>query len=215
VNRSTPPHRDDRATALRHFNAAFRHRYALPALTAAWLETVDGLTERWADIAAIRADGVRDASCALLARVALSITPRYAIGFLDGNDRAHVQAPTTGDAGAFRSHHVLLVNPLGGYDNWAEVARWVRQSGGERARRMLLAGLASEQRPDYEEIDRRLRSEPEPRPAIVLPPDEAFSAALAAEVSFIYDLPIETLRAWKQRYRAERAAKRSGRPRNR
>jgi len=108
---------------------------------------------------------------------------------------------------------VLVVNPLGGHDNWTEVAHWVRRIGGEKARRTLLAGLASEERPDYEEIDRLLRSKPEHMPAIALPPDEAFSAAHAAEVAFIYDIPVDTLRAWKQRYRRELALGKPGAPR--
>ena len=46
----------------------------------------------------------------------------------------------------------------------------------------------------------------------MLPPDEAFSAARAAEVSYIYGVPVETLRAWKQRHRDELAAKKPGAP---
>ena len=95
MTRPNQPHPDDRAIALEHFNDGFRHRYGLPALTALSVAAVDGLDERWADIPTIRADGVRDASCAILARIALSIAPRYAIGFLDVDDRVHVQAPTS------------------------------------------------------------------------------------------------------------------------
>jgi hypothetical protein len=215
VTRRAQPHGDDRSAALAHFNDTFRHRYSLPALTAESLSESEALDEPWADIPQIRANGVLDASCAVLARIALSVTPRYAIGFLDGADQAHVQSPMTGDDAAYRSHHVLMINPLGGVDNWKDVARWVHQIGGEKARRVELAGRASEERPDHEANARLLRSKPDEMRAIVLPPDEAFSVALAAEVSFIYDVPVDTLRAWKLRYRRELASGKPGAPRNR
>jgi hypothetical protein len=106
------------------------------------------------------------------------------------------------------------VNPLGGRDNWRGVAKWVRKSGGDKARRMLLAGLASEERPD-ETANRELlrRAASEHGRAIVLPPDEGFSAARAAEVSFIYGVSAETLRAWKRRYRSELSGGKPGAPR--
>jgi hypothetical protein len=212
MTRRDQPHDDSRDIALQHFNSVFRHRYRLPGLTAEWVADGEGVDDLWAEIPQIREGGVRDASCAVLARIALSITPRYAIGLLDGSGVAHVLEPKVGAEDAYRSRHLLMVNPLGGIDNWEDVARWVRRFAGEQARRMDLAGLASEERPDFDAIDRMLRSEQRPR-ATVLPPDEAFSAALAAEVSFIYDVPVETLRAWKQTYRRGLAARRPGRPR--
>ena len=47
---------------------------------------------------------------------------------------------------------------------------------------------------------------------MVLPPSEAFSAERAAEVGYIWDVPPETLRAWKRRLRGERAARKAGAP---
>jgi transposase-like protein len=47
----------------------------------------------------------------------------------------------------------------------------------------------------------------------VLPPDEGFSAERAAEVSYIYGVPVETLRAWRIRHRSPLGAKRPGAPR--
>jgi hypothetical protein len=209
------PHPEDLATALAHFNKTFRHRYRLPALTAAWLTETRAVEEAWRDLAAVRANGVRDASCAVLAKAALTRVPRYAIGRVDEDGRARVMAPTTADDEAYRGHHVLLVNPMGGDDNWSEVARWVRQVGGNVARRRWLAGLASERRPDRQAIDRMLRAAPEDSPAMILPGDEAFSQELAAEVAFIYDLEIETVRSWKRAYRRDLAGRKAGRPRNR
>jgi transposase-like protein len=49
--------------------------------------------------------------------------------------------------------------------------------------------------------------------AIVLPPDEGFSVERAAEVSYIYDVPVETLRAWKRRYRSKLGSGKRGAPR--
>ena len=110
---------------------------------------------------------------------------------------------------------MLLVNPLGGRDNWTSISRWVRRYAGEQARRALLAGLASEDRPDEAANLKLLRDAAATHGrAIVLPPDEAFSSGRAAEVSYIYGVPVETLRSWKQRYRAELAAKKPGRRRN-
>jgi hypothetical protein len=214
VPRPQPPHDDSRESALSHYNERFRHRYRLPALTEQSLVDVPGLDEAWRDIPLIRRDGVVDASCAILARVTLSILPRYAIGFLDARGVVHVESPHRQNDDAYRNHHVMLVNPLGGYDNWADVTKWMRQHASEGARRTALAGLASEERPDYEAIDRMLRSAPDGR-ARVLPPDEGFSAVRAAEVAFIYRVTPQTLRSWKSRYRNELAARRVGRPRNR
>lgn len=214
---STPeaPHADDRDSALAHFNGWFRHRYGLAALTKPWVEARTDLNERWDEIATVRASGVADASCAVLARIALSRTPRYAIGLIDGGDKAHVLSSDGGDEAVYRSHQILMVNPLGGYDNWREASGWLRRIGSEKARRVMLAGLASEHRRDEEAIEELLRAEPSVERAQVLPPDEGFSVARAAEVSYIYDVSIETLRLWKRNLRGERASGKVGRPRNR
>jgi hypothetical protein len=94
------PHADSLEVAVPHFNEVFRHRYRLPPATIKWLQAVPGLDEHLADLPTVRADGVADASCALIARIALSRVPRYAIGFVDGSGRIHVDAP----AGAMRPH---------------------------------------------------------------------------------------------------------------
>jgi hypothetical protein len=213
VARPEQLHRDTRDESLAHFNSIFRHRYNLPRLTKAALEAVTNLDEVWGGIGAIRQGGVRDASCAVLARIALSVAPRYAIGLVDWDGKVHVLSPQQGDPASYRGRHALLVNPLGGRDNWRDAARWVREIGGNRARQTTLAGLASEDRPDHAANDALLRAA-SPM-AIVLPADEAFSADRAAEVSFVYDVPVETLRAWKRRHRANLAASRPGRPKNR
>lgn len=208
------PHPDTLEAAVPHFNEHFRSRYRLPRVTLRFLREVPGIAEELDNLASVRAGGVTDASCALIAHVVLSIVPRYAIGFVDGQGTIHVQAPTEADENAYRSHSVLLVNPLGGRNNWSSVACWVRTIGGDKARRMELAGLASERRPD-EEANWRLLDEAASSHdrAIALPPDESFSVDRAAEVSYIYGVPVETLRAWKRRYRAELGAGRSGAPR--
>ncbi len=79
---------------------------------------------------------------------------------------------------------MLLVNPLGGVDNWVSMSRWFRRYAGTNARRTQLAGLASEERPD-EAANLKLLWDAAAthRRAIALPPDEAFSAERAAEVS--------------------------------
>ena len=83
-----------------------------------------------------------------------------------------------------------------------------------RAGRTLLAGLASEDRPDAAaNLDLLTRAVAAHERAIALPPDEAFSAERAAEVSYIYGVPVDTLRTWKQRHRSDLAAKKPGAPR--
>ncbi len=208
-------HPDDLETVLEHFNAHFRHRYRLPAVTAEALRRdVEDLDDLLADLATARADGVADASCALIARIVLSVVPRYAIGLLTEPEHLTVLAPDEGDEGSYLGGHVLLFNPLGGRDNWTAMARWFRQYGGTNARRTLLAGLASEERPDEAANHELLmRAASTHGRAIVLPPDEAFSGERAAEVSYIYGVPVETLRAWKQQRRSDLAAKRPGAPR--
>jgi len=209
------PHPDDLHTVLEHFNAHFRHRYRLPAVTAEVLRRdVEDLDDLLADLATARMDGVADASCALIARIVLSIVPQYAIGLLTGGEHLTVLAPHEGDKGSYLGGHVLLVNPLGGRDNWMSMARWFRRYGGATARRMLLAGLASEERPDEAANRELLMSAASTHGrAIALPPDEAFSGERAAEVRYIYDVPVDTLRSWKQRHRSGLAAKKPGAPR--
>ncbi len=144
----------------------------------------------------------------------LSFVPRYAIGFLDGNGVVTLNVPHRGDPLSYRSGHVILVNPLGGYDNWTAVSRWVRETAGTKVRRQELAGLASERRPDDEANDAMLRDAAAGHGrAIVLPPDEGFSAARAAEVNYIYGIPIATLQAWRRTHRAELSGSKPGRPR--
>lgn len=208
------PHPDDLEEAIQHFNAQFRHRYRLPAVTVGALrrdvENVDGLL---ADLATARADGVADASCALIARIVLSIVPQYAIGILTGSEHLAVLAPDEGDPESYVGGHVLLVNPLGGRDNWTSISRWFREHGGTIARRTLLAGLASEDRPDEAANLVLLRTAAlSHERAIALPPDEGFSGERAAEVSYIYDVPIETLRAWARKYRSDLRGATPGRP---
>jgi hypothetical protein len=209
------PHSDDLDESISHYNRAFRHAYRLPPLQRAWIVSQEDFEDAWDEIAVVRANDVRDAPCAVLAKLALRVAPRYAIGILDGEGHAHVQAPIDGDRQAYRGHSVLLVNPIGGYDNWKAVARWIQTTGSEKARRAELAGLASERRPDYEAIDEMLREAGSEGPARVLPPDEGFSAARAAEVSFIYDVSIASLRSWKRAHRRELAGGKPGRPPNR
>ncbi len=208
------PHADTLEAAVPHFNDYFRHRYRLPTVTIEFLRRVPGLDDELANLATIRAGGVIDASCALVARVVLSVVPRYAIGFVDGSGRVSVDAPGEGDETSYRGHHVLLVNPIGGFDNWSSVARWVREVAGNKGRRAELAGLAAERRPDQAANLALLRHAAAAHGrAIVLPPDEGFSVKRAAEVSYIYGVPVDTLRAWKQRNRAALAGKRPGAPR--
>lgn len=208
-------HGDDLATAVAHFNATFRLRYGLLVTSVAQIERAEGFAEAWQSLSTVRADGVEDASCATIARAVLSVVPRDAIGFVDGFGKAHVQAPDQGEEHAYWSHTVLLVNPLGGRDNWGSVARFVRGAS-QDARKSELAGLASERRRDDEAIWARLtKAAAEDERAEVLPPDEAFSSDRAAEVSYIYSIPVETLRAWKQRHRSPLAARKPGKPKNR
>jgi hypothetical protein len=70
-----PPHADDLETAVAHFNAVFRRRYRLPTITSAALRDVPGLQAELGDLAVVRANGVPDALCALIARAVLSVVP--------------------------------------------------------------------------------------------------------------------------------------------
>ncbi len=65
---------------------AFASATACRPTTIEALERVDGLSEEFGNLATVRANGVVDASCALIARVVLSIVPRYAIGLLTRSD---------------------------------------------------------------------------------------------------------------------------------
>jgi len=214
MGRAKAPHADDLETTLVHFNAQFRRRYRLPAVTAARLrQDVPDLDALLTDLGTVRADGVVDASCAVVAQLALSITPMYAIGMLTASEHLTVFTPDEGDPESYVGGHVLLVNPLGGRNNWASISAWFRTYGAINARRTQLAGLASEKRRD-EAANLKLLQDAAAthRRAIALPPDEAFSAERAAEVSYIYQVPVETLRSWKQRNRRDLAAKKPGRP---
>ncbi len=148
MSRPTAPHADDLKTSLPHFNGQFRRRYRLPALTEAKLRAdVPDLDALLADLTTVRADGVADASCALIARLALSITPMYAIGTLIGLDSLVVHAPDAGDPESYVGGHVLLVNPLGGQNNWASISTWFRRYGATNARRVQLSGPPPERCP--------------------------------------------------------------------
>jgi len=208
-----PPHSDDLDVAVEHFNLGFRHHYRLPTTTAEALLAERRFEAEWATVPVVRTTGVIDASCAVIARGVLSIAPRYAIGLIAPSGAVQVLAPDEGDDGSYRSGHVLLVNPLGGWDTWTAMSRWFKKHGGDNAKRMLLAGLASEDRPDDAANSALLLAAAATHGrAVALPPDEAFSSARAAEVSYIFDVPVETLRAWKKRYREGLAAKKPGRP---
>jgi hypothetical protein len=148
VDRSRAPHADTLEAALPHFNESFRQRYRLPSVTIQELRAAPGLDEDFADLATVHASGVRDASCALIAGVVLSIVPRYAIGYVDYRENVTVQAPYGVNDEAYWDSHVLLFNPLGGDDTWASASRWFHEHGGKKARRIELAGLSSEERPD-------------------------------------------------------------------
>jgi hypothetical protein len=200
--------------AVEHFNMSFRLRYRLPPTTVEAVQRAEGFDRAWADIQFVRSEGVVDASCATIARAVLSIVPRYAIGLITSNGAIDVQAPGGGDPDSYRNSHVLLVNPLGGRDNWRGVAAWVRRYAGDQARRRELAGLASEKRPDetanWALLD---RAASEHGRAVVLPPDEGFSAERAAEVRFIFGVSAETLRGWQRQLRAPLRSGKAGAPR--
>lgn len=208
----TPTHEDTLVVALRHYNNVFRHRYQLPRLTGSYVDRTAG-DALFADVKAVRAGGLPDASCAILARLALAETPRYAVGLITAEGRVAVVDASVRERRAFLGGQVLLTNPLGGYDNWKIVAAWFHRTVGDDGRRAALSGLASESRPDYEAIDDDLRARGNDGRATILPPSEAFSAERAAEVSYIWGVSPETLRKWKTRFRAERAARKAGAPR--
>jgi hypothetical protein len=213
VRRPSPPHDDTVDAALPHFNGSFRRRYGLPPLTEAFVRKVGGDAELFRDVDAVRTGGVRDASCAILARIALGLVPRYAVGLIHGDRQVTVVDPGIREKAPFLAGQVLLVNPLGGLDNWPLLAKWFRSTIGERGRRTALAGLASETRRDNKSIDTMLRAGGPDGPAMVIPPSEGFSTSRASEVAFIYDVSIETLRLWRRKYRADRSSGRAGAPR--
>jgi hypothetical protein len=200
--------------ALAHFNATFRHRYRLPATTVEALREVPELDDLLADARTIRANGVADASCALIARLVLSVADRYAIGFVDDSGMVSDFAFRPTHEAVYYGRHVLLVNPLGSKDNWEAASRWFREYAGEKGRKTELAGLASEERPDRDAtLEMLTRAAAEHRHAIALPPDEGFSARRAAEVGYIYGVPVETLRDWRRTYRAALGGNKPGAPR--
>lgn len=208
-----PPHADDLPTALDHYNSSFRLRYRLPPATLRALEEAEGLGEETDRFAEIRASGVLDASCALIARAVVSAVPRYAVGLVDGGGVVHAHSPDAGEDEAYWGNYALLINPLGFIDNWEAIAEWVRQVGGEDARRGRLAGLASEKRPDRKANLLLLRkAASEHGRAVVLPPDEGFNKERAAEVGYIYGYEVETLRTWKRKYRAPLSGHKAGKP---
>jgi hypothetical protein len=209
-----PPHPDTLEAALDHYNDRFRRRYRLPPTSKAALQSLSEQPEWNERIEIARADGVADPTCALIARAVLSIVDRYTIGFVDGSGKISDFAFGPVDEALYRGHHVLLVNPLGGRNNWAAASRWFRQYGGEKARRTELAGLASEKRRDEAAIwDLLTRAKAEHGRAVILPPDEGFSGPRAAEVAFIYGVSPETLRSWKRTYRSELSGRKPGAPR--
>jgi hypothetical protein len=207
------PHGDTLDEALPHFNEEFRHRFWLPPLTLAYVNAVSGSDPLFEHVQEVRAERVADASCAILARIALATVPRYAIGLVTADGRAHFVGPAVPEEEPFLRGQVLLVNPLGGYDNWADMSRFFHETVGEADRRRTLAGLASELRRDYKLIDPLLRAGGPHGAAVAMPPSEGFSASRAAEVAFIYEVSIETLRLWRRKYRAERSSGKPGAPR--
>jgi hypothetical protein len=150
--------------------------------------------------------------CSVIARGVLEDVPIYAPGFVDGYGKVTSDSLVRGTEESYRGRSAILVNPLGAGDNWPSVSRWFRQTTLDR-RRSELAALASERRPDEEANWALLdRTAAETDRAVILPPDEGFSAARAAEVGYIYGIPVETLRAWRLKYRGDRGGKKPGRP---
>ena len=185
---SVPPdraHSDNLDSAVEHFNASFRLRYRLEPVTVALISAIADLDWEAFDFDLVRADGVDDASCALIAKIAIAHTPRYGIGLLTASGDVTVLLPHSDDTTAYAGHVLLVI--LGGVNNWAAASRWMREVSSAKARRTELGGLASEHRPDEEANWALLRAAAAAgRPAIALPPDEGFSARRAAEVSFIF-----------------------------
>jgi hypothetical protein len=181
-------------------------------MTGPYLTSLAGSADLFADVKAVRAGGIADASCAVIARLAAAEVPRYAIGLVNAEGRVSVVDMGVKDEASFLAGQVLLTNPLGVRDNWSEASRWFRRHIGKNGHRAALAALSSEQRRDYVEIDAALREHGPNAPAMVIPSSEVFSKERAAEVSYIFDVPSETLRAWKKRYRSERAGRKPGAP---
>jgi hypothetical protein len=202
-------HADTLAEALPHYNAEYRHRFWLPKLTRPLVNTAIPEAELFADVETVRADGIEDASCAILARLAAPIPVRYASGVI-ARAGVSVVGPDVAEDEPYLREMVLLANPVGSRDNWLDMSRWFHKRV-EDQRRSILAGFASEVRRDYSVIDPMLRATP--GRAVIIPPSEAFSVKRATEVGFIFDVEVETLRKWKRRYRPERAAGKPGAPR--
>ena len=211
--RPLAPHADTLDAALTHYNDSFRRRYRLPDITEEALQTLYGRPDWAGRIERARANGVVDAICALIAQTVLQGVTRYTIGSVDALGNVTNLAFGRVDDSSYRGH-VLLVNPLGGIDNWADASDSFRYHGSENARRVELAGLASEERPDTMANRELLASAvSEDRRAIVLPPDEGFSARRAAEVGFIFGVSAETLRSWNRTHRSEVSGHKPGAPR--
>lgn len=206
---AAPTHSHTLAEALPHYNGEYRHRFWLPALAAPFITAAIPEFELFVDLESVRANGVDDASCAILARLAARLPVRYASGVV-ARDGVHLVGPDVADGEPYLREMVLLANPVGSRDNWRAMSRWFRKHVEDR-RRSILAGFASEVRRDYSVIDPLLRASH--GRAVVIPPSEAFSVKRAAEVAFIFDVEVETLRRWKRHYRPERAAGKPGAPR--
>jgi hypothetical protein len=203
------PHAETLEAALRHYNDEYRHRFSLPRLTLPFVEAAFPDAALFDDVDAVRAGGIDDASCAILARIAAKLPLRYAGGVITRNG-VSVVGPHVDDDEPYLRDMVLLANPLASADNWKGMSRWFRKHV-EARRRSLLAGLSSELRRDYAVIDPLLRASPER--AVIIPPSEAFSLKRAAEVAFIFEVEVETLRKWKRVFRPEQAARKPGAPR--
>jgi hypothetical protein len=202
-------HADTLAEALPHYNGEYRHRFWLPSLTLPFIAAAVPEAELFADLDAVKAGGIDDASCAIIARRAARLPARYASGVI-ARDGVSVVGPHIGEDEPYLRGMVLLANPVGSRDNWLDMSRWFHKRV-EDERRSILAGMSSEVRRDYSVIDPLLRASP--NRAVIIPPSEAFSVKRATEVSFIFDVEVETLRKWKRTYRPERAAGKPGAPR--
>lgn len=209
-------HDDTLEASVTHYNSTFRHRYRLPEVTLGMLDDLPELAEAFDNLAVVRANGITDPGCAVIAQAVVPMVPRYVIGHLDEMGEVGLFPPTLAEVTAYLGRHVLLANPLGGLDNWESVSRWFKEVASDDARRAELASLASEERPDQAAIERdRFDANARGEHAISLLPDEGFSYKRALEVHFIYGVgaEIETLRTWKKKFRAELGSTKRGAPR--
>ena len=201
------PHAD-RAAAVRHFNGEFRHQYWLRAIGEDETDLVPE-SEEWDELV-----GLPDAGCAFLARAVASKTPRYLVCGLDDLGRPIPDTPGVWHEDfPLRPGVVALVtNPFGaGDDDPVARARDLRHIA-DVQRRVVLAGAAALELPlDGGTSETWLTHVPSfGRDALAR---EYFRAPLDREVAFIYGVPVETLRAWKQRYRAPLSGRKPGAPR--